>query len=220
MVLILASAGCAPKRSGILAALPAPVFATGGGPHRSAPHHPGPALVPQPDRSPTAVPNGWLPSGGCSGRWEYIVLHHSGGLRGGARVFHEYHTRVRRWDELGYHFVIGNGSDTPDGLVEVGPRWSKQKHGAHCKTPGNYHNLHGIGICLVGDFERSRPSPAQMASLESLVGFLSAECLIPPTRVVTHGGVTGKTACPGRNFSLVELKSRLASASGAADGFR
>ena len=77
------------------------------------------------------------------------------------------------WDELGYHFVIGNGRGTPDGMIEVGSRWHKQKHGAHCKTPDNYFNNHGIGICLVGDFTKRRPSAAQMASLEQLVRFLS-----------------------------------------------
>ena len=67
------------------------------------------------------------------------------------------HRRDNQWDELGYHFVIGNGTHTGDGQVEVGSRWGKQKHGAHCKTPDNYYNDHGIGICLVGNFENSNP---------------------------------------------------------------
>ena len=30
--------------------------------------------------------------------------------------------QAKGWDELGYHFVIGNGTDTRDGQVEVGSR--------------------------------------------------------------------------------------------------
>ncbi len=151
----------------------------------------------------------WMPSHGrISPRWKTIVIHHSATRAGGARAFDLFH-RKRGWDELGYHFVIGNGTDTPDGFVEVGPRWHKQKHGAHCKTPNNYYNDHGIGICLVGDFTRSAPSPRQMASLERMLRFLSIQCRIPPQRITTHGAVTGKTKCPGGHFHLPAVRRAL-----------
>ena len=146
------------------------------------------------------------------------MIHHSATDAGGAACFDRAH-RNRGWDELGYHFVIGNGTDTRDGAIEVGPRWTKQKHGAHCKTSDNFYNQHGIGICLVGNLEHSRPTSAQMDSLAELVSFLMARCRIPLAKVYTHGGVTGKTACPGRNFSLAALKRRLTTANAAA-GFR
>jgi hypothetical protein len=44
---------------------------------------------------------------------------------GGAKRFHKQH-KARGWDGLGYHFVIGNGSDTADGEIEVGHRWKIQ----------------------------------------------------------------------------------------------
>jgi len=123
-------------------------------------------------------------------------VHHSATSTGSAAVFDRSH-RARGWDELGYHFVIGNGTTTPDGFVEVGNRWTKQKHGAHCKTPNNYYNDHGIGICLVGDFTSGRPTRAQMESLAKLVRFLCRECRISPSQVVGHSQVTQRTACPG-----------------------
>lgn len=144
-----------------------------------------------------------------SRRWTNIVIHHSATSKGGAKAFDKFHRR-KGWDELGYHFVIGNGSDTADGVIEVGSRWHKQKHGAHCKTPDNYYNDHGIGICLVGDFSRSRPSARQMASLQRLVRFLGRECRIPPSRVTTHREITHKTACPGRYFPLSAVRRALA----------
>ncbi|MFQ5589758.1 MAG: peptidoglycan-binding protein, partial [Phycisphaerae bacterium] len=58
--------------------------------------------------------------GRISPRWTTIVIHHSATETGGASLFDRFH-RKRGWDGLGYHFVIGNGTDTPDGLIEVGP---------------------------------------------------------------------------------------------------
>ena len=138
------------------------------------------------------------------------MIHHSGSSSGCAASFDAHHRNVNHWDELGYHFVIGNGTGTRDGQVEVGSRWTKQKHGAHCKTPDNHFNEHGIGICLVGNFNRNRPSRAQLASLKELLAFLSGECRIPISRINTHGGVTHKTACPGKHFSLTAVKHDLA----------
>ena len=151
----------------------------------------------------------WMPdSGRISPRWTTIVIHHSATANGGAKVFDRYH-RKRGWDELGYHFVIGNGSYSPDGYVEVGSRWHKQKHGAHCKTPSNYYNEHGIGVCLVGNFNEAKPTSHQHATLERLVRFLCAACRIPPSRVTTHHHLNRKTECPGRHFSLSALRRSL-----------
>ena len=153
---------------------------------------------------------GWSPEH-PSDRWECIVIHHSASDVGGAVRFDEWH-RAKGWDELGYHFVIGNGSDTTDGQVEVGPRWQEQKHGAHCKTPDEYYNLHGIGICLVGNFDNYDPTPGQMQSLVRLCRFLSKKFNIPPSHIYTHGGVTGKTDCPGKRFDLGVVRRQVAAA--------
>lgn len=117
--------------------------------------------------------------------------------------------RGRGWEGLGYHFVIGNGHGSGDGQIEIGSRWHSQMHGAHCKTKDNYFNEHGIGICLVGDFTKSRPSPRQMDSLQQLVSFLTNRCNIRPDRVTTHSAVTGKTECPGKNFPLQTIRRTL-----------
>jgi hypothetical protein len=146
-------------------------------------------------------------------KWNYIVLHHSADEVGSADIFDRAH-RLRGWDELGYHFVIGNGKGETDGVVEVGPRWEKQKHGAHCrvdKRDDNRWNEHGIGICLVGNFDKHRPSEAQMASAAKLVAWLMKECHIPRENVIGHGQVPGaKTDCPGRLFPYDDLMRRVA----------
>ncbi len=169
-------------------------------------------------RQPVAPPPSgmWYPTAAkLSGRWTQIIVHHSATAVGGAKSFDRAH-RAKGWEELGYHFVIGNGTETPDGAIEVGSRWNKQKHGAHCKTPNNTANLEGIGICLVGDFTRTRPTPAQLASLERLTRYLSWQCRIPPDRITTHRDVTGKTACPGHNFSIAGLRRAVQSPAAAS----
>jgi hypothetical protein len=151
---------------------------------------------------------GWVPAVGISSRWKYIVVHHSASEIASPQAMDNAH-RARGWDELGYHFVIGDGRAYPDGQVFIGPRWKKQKYGAHCKTPGAEYNQYGIGICLMGNLDNHRPTERQMQSLARLVGFLENRCGIPPDRVLTHGGITHKTQCPGKHFSKAELLIRV-----------
>jgi len=170
---------------------------------------PGPSPKPQPGRPPQGDPS-WFPRASkLSNRWATVVVHHSATNSGSARTFDRYH-KDKGWDELGYHFVIGNGSETPDGMIEVGSRWHKQKHGAHCKTADNFFNERGIGICLVGDFTKTRPTARQMAALERLSTFLCMTCRIPADRVVTHGAVTHKTACPGKHLPIGNVRRAVA----------
>ena len=64
--------------------------------------------------------------------WRWIVVHHSDTTTGGAAAFDKMH-REKGWDELGYDFVIGNGSDTGDGQVEVGPPLDQAKDRRACQ---------------------------------------------------------------------------------------
>ena len=140
--------------------------------------------------------------------WRHVVLHHSATDVGSASVFDRAH-RGRGWDELGYHFVINNGRGGPDGNVEIGSRWKKQKWGAHCGgTPDNEYNEHGIGICIVGDFTSSLPSKAQLASLKELLLFLMRTYKIPVDNVIGHRDAPQThTACPGDRFHKYLLQT-------------
>jgi len=156
-----------------------------------------------PDHDPAWVVNG------PERPWRYIVIHHSATPCGSAASFDNWHRNHNGWDELGYHFVIGNGTLTPDGCVEVGSRWTKQKHGAHCRVGDDEtYNDWGIGICLVGDFEHDRPTEAQMDALARLVDYLRVKYAIPDRCIIGHGDVD-TTRCPGRYFSFGNLFSRL-----------
>jgi N-acetylmuramoyl-L-alanine amidase len=170
--------------------------------------HPYQYLAPQ-SRHP------WIPYAAAR-PWRWIVIHHSDTKTGSAASFDRYHKDVHQWDELGYHFVIGNGAGSRDGQVEVGPRWSKQKWGAHAGVK-EYNEL-GIGICLVGDFDTTRPTRAQLQSLTQLTAWLMQSYHIPASRVIGHRDAKS-TNCPGRYMDLPWLRtmaSRTAAQSGVA----
>jgi hypothetical protein len=108
-------------------------------------------------------------------RWQFIVVHNSGTRQGNARVFDYYHRHVRRMrNGLAYQFVIGNGTSTGNGQIEVGDRWRRQINGGHVHS--DYLNNISLGICLVGDFNRDQPTRAQLESCEELIRYLRERC--------------------------------------------
>jgi hypothetical protein len=105
------------------------------------------------------------------GRWRYIVVHNSGTRQGNAKAFEYYHRQVRKMQNgLAYQFVIGNGTSSGDGQVEVGSRWAKQINGGHVHS--DYLNNIAIGICLVGDFNHEQPTAKQLEALDELIRYL------------------------------------------------
>ena len=179
---------------------------------RSIRYEPEPVVVP-PRRAPPRADlrEAWRPARAVRARrWRYLVIHHMASPKGSAAVIHRMHKK-RGWDGLGYHFVIGNGSLTGDGAVEVGYRWTHQQKGAHARArPGddNRWNLHGIGICLVGDFTKTAPSARQLDVLVRLVRALRAEYDVSFNNVVPHRLVRS-TECPGPKFPWQEFLARI-----------
>lgn len=161
--------------------------------------------------------------------WKYIILHHSGTDSGSAKAFHKYHTD-QGYGGLCYHFVIGNGKGTPDGKIEQGFRWKQQMAGTHTDINSWYHNIFGIGICLVGNFDKDKPTKKQIQALTGLISSLSKKYNIPKHKILKHNQVpfseigwsskkinivfnknqTARTNCPGKNFpDVTDLVSGL-----------
>jgi N-acetyl-anhydromuramyl-L-alanine amidase AmpD len=152
--------------------------------------------------------------------WKFIVIHHSATASGNAGSFHKYHTD-QGYGGLCYHFVVGNGKGSPDGKVEQGFRWKQQIAGTHVDINSWYHNIFGIGICLVGNFEKEKPTQKQITSLNKLIAKLSNQYSIPKENIIGHNqvpfsnmewdvkeiranfikGKTAQTVCPGNNLS-------------------
>ncbi len=157
------------------------------------------------------VPREWYPPSWREKGWEAIIIHHSATGNGNTAIFDKKHREENHWEGVAYDFVIGNGTDSGDGEVEVTFRWREQIAGAHCKTPNNWGNEEGIGICLVGNFNYTSPTARQMQSLAKLVRFLQNRYRILTSRIYGHGTTPGAhvTDCPGRKFPMAWLKSRL-----------
>lgn len=164
-------------------------------------------------RDYSKYPPGWVPLGGKKRRWKAIIIHHSAQNTGNMTMIDKYHREVNHWEGVGYDFVIGNGKRSADGQVEVTFRWRKQIAGAHCGgTPNNWANESGIGICLVGDFTKTKPTNRQMLALRKLVRFLQKRYKISTSRIYGHAdtpGYTRKSICPGKYFPMVAFKRSL-----------
>jgi len=134
--------------------------------------------------------------------WKYVVLHHSATPSGSYGEIDREHRKRLGWDGCGYHFVIGNGTGSPDGQIEVASRWTNQKHGVHCSNGKNPDvSEYGIGVCLVGNLDDTPPTPRQIAAAQTLVAYLGARYKIPADHVGTHALLASTpTACPGRHF--------------------
>ncbi len=159
--------------------------------------------------------------------WKYFVIHNSATASGNARSFDAYHTQMG-YGGLAYHFVIGNGRGSRDGQVEEGFRWQQQMAGTHVTVNAWHQIIYGIGICLVGDLERARPTTKQLRALDSLVCALQVQYGIPSANIIGHKqvpwgdisynadslmvawrpGKHERTSCPGKYLSIDDLRRR------------
>ncbi len=146
-------------------------------------------------------------------RWRYIVVHNSGTRQGNAKAFEYYHRRVRKMPNgLAYHFVIGNGTSSGDGEIEVGSRWTRQINGGHVHS--DYLNNIALGICLVGDYNRDAVTARQLAALDELIRYLRQRvgkidrqwAIVKAHRAINPP--RWPTDCPGDKFPYRWLDSK------------
>ena len=145
--------------------------------------------------------------------WRYIVVHHSDHATGSYAQIDKDHRDQLGTKGCGYHFVIGNGSESADGKVEVAERWLDQKAGAHCRDSTiSDTNDYGIGICLIGDLDEAAPTSKQVEATQALIAYLRDRYEIPADRVVAHSAVAQTpTTCPGSKFTMDSVRgSRVA----------
>ena len=137
------------------------------------------------------------------GRWHSIYVHHSMTRAGSAA------TLSQDVGGIADHFLIGNGDPIADGAVETGSRWSDQV--AAGSVPGVEISSDCISICMVGDFNRARPSPTQQAHLLELVSTLQQRLGIDSGHVVLGvAGAEGSVAGIGKRFPGAAFRGQLA----------
>jgi N-acetyl-anhydromuramyl-L-alanine amidase AmpD len=87
-----------------------------------------------------------------------------------------------------------------DGEIAVSHRWTGQLNGGHLASESL--NQVAIGICLVGNFDRSSPTAKQVRSLDALIDALLDRCVLPRAAVRTHQQINPVfTRCPGAHFA-------------------
>lgn len=135
-----------------------------------------------------------------------VVVHHTGSILGRfdspwlVRARHKY---IRGFDDIGYHYLIGNGVITGEGRLYNGRPVEAQ--GAHAWG----YNPDSIGISLIGNFDRKKPTDKQ---LENLINFLVENCKkfnIPTNEIYAHNELDKEKACPGRFVDMQEIRRKV-----------
>ncbi len=144
-------------------------------------------------------------------RWSYIVVHNSGTRQGNAKAFEYYHRKVRKMPNgMAYHFVIGNGTSSGNGQIEIGSRWRNQINGGHVHS--DFLNNIAIGICFVGDYNRDLPTRQQLEALDELIRYVRRR--VGKTQgkqaiIKAHKDINPRpTDCPGKKFPYTWLYTR------------
>ena len=166
---------------------------------------------------------GARPSGDCSPVFGDdtlgAVLHHTDGTnsysrsqsRAIMRGMQLFHMRSRGWCDIGYNFVVDKYGQI---FVGRGPDIRAQIRGAHA---GNWDvNTYTMGVSMMGNFDRARPSAAMKNAIVRLIGWRFGTNFLPATgtyrldghtfaRIMGHRDVylsgirpATATACPGR----------------------
>lgn len=130
-----------------------------------------------------------------------IIIHHSLTKDSGTvswEAIRKYH-KNKGWQDIGYHYgieLVGNEYKILKGR-------SENTVGAH--TVGQ--NSNSIGMCLVGNFDVTYPSPKQLNKLKELIlDIFSRYGNLP---VYTHNHFASYKSCPGKNFPFKSFLDQL-----------
>lgn len=151
---------------------------------------------------------------------KYLLVHHTAtssrprSVRGTIRSIYGFHTRSKRWSDVCYNFFVG-----PDGSVWEARAGSMDRAVRAAATGGSQ----GFGqlVCVIGNYNLSRPSAAAFGSLVKVLAWLADRHGVDTspgatasfvsrgsnrwpkgtevtTRTITGHRTMSRTSCPGR----------------------
>ncbi|XP_008543485.1 peptidoglycan-recognition protein SC2-like [Microplitis demolitor] len=133
----------------------------------------------------------------------FIVIHHSGRgvgcttqalCQAQVRSFQDFHIDFRKWDDIGYNFLIGE-----DGNVYEGRGWGIK--GAHFPA----YNARSLGICFIGNFDKKIPAPAAINTAKNFLDYAVTLGKLQSNYTLIGHRQGRSTTCPGdKLFELIQ----------------
>lgn len=132
---------------------------------------------------------------------KFIVIHHCEREIDSPELIKERHLK-RGWEDIGYHYLIGNKSDlTEDGKIYKGR--DEKFIGAHVLG----HNRNSISICLIGKLDKNPPTEKQ---IKTLINFLKEKIKkhkLLVKNVLGHNEFPNVTkTCPGKFLEMNKIR--------------
>ncbi len=140
----------------------------------------------------------------CENFITHIILHHSLTKDSGTvstQAIRNYHVFDRGWRNIGYHYIIEIVNDYPE--IFVGRMMTET--GAHTRGL----NQKSIGICIVGNFDKKKPSKILWNKAIKLVKSLKIVFNIPIDNVIGHREYKKTKSCPGFKFNMDKFREDL-----------
>ena len=137
-----------------------------------------------------------------------IIVHHSltqdsGSVSWGA--IRKYHTQTlkRPYKDIGYHAGVELVKSGQELYYEIlmGRMWDTP--GAHVRG----HNQDSLGLCLIGNFDLTIPTLAQLQAGAKIVSLWLELFDLTIGDIHLHREYDPNKSCPGRQFSLRDFKS-------------
>ena len=127
----------------------------------------------------------------------FIIIHHSQRKIDSPNLIKKRHL-ARGWEDVGYHYLIGNKSKlTKDGKLYKGR--SEKFQGAHAFK----YNKKSLGICLIGNFDKTKPSKKQIQTLIKFLKEKMKKHKIPIKNILGHRELPEVVkSCPGKFMDM------------------
>jgi hypothetical protein len=133
-----------------------------------------------------------------------MVLHHSASWTDNYQSIKNYHMKDRGWRDAAYHLILSNGStDVPLGYLEATDRYRSLSYSVATKSIKR--NLHGLHLCIVGNYHEREVPKKLRASLAYALMCLQRKYKIPDERILFHRECS-PSVCPGKYITKAALK--------------
>ena len=130
---------------------------------------------------------------------EYLILHCSDTEDGPTLswpAIRRYHTGVKGWSDIGYHYGLERYKDR----MILLPGRRPTTYGAHCQAAGR--NKDSIGLCVVGDFDRVAPTPSVYDAIVNALALIALMHGIHVDRIRAHREFDDRKSCPGSRIDM------------------